>query len=103
VDPPAPVATGRRGGSRVGARDGHGGARCRAVSGRGGMHRGGAGERRGGTCERCGGNDGRYSGASRTLEEEEEGLLQSEISSIFPSCPWFRGVSALSCLFSFAG
>jgi hypothetical protein len=40
-----------------------------------------------GADERYGGDDGRHNGASRTLEEEEAGLLQFEISSTFPVGP----------------
>jgi hypothetical protein len=87
VESPAPVTMGSGGGSGVGARDGHGGACRQTVSERGGARRGGAGERRGGICEHCGGDDGRHSSAYRTLEEVEAGLLQSEVSSIFPVCP----------------
>jgi hypothetical protein len=72
---PAPVATGR------------GGTRHRAVSGEGCARHRGAGERRGGACERCGGDGGRHIGAFRTLEEEEAGLLQFEVSSAFPMRP----------------
>jgi hypothetical protein len=66
VESPAPITTGR------GA-----GARRRDVSG--------------GICERRGGAGGHYCGAPRTLEEEETGLLQLEVSGTFRACPEFRG------------
>jgi hypothetical protein len=48
---------------------------------------GGARKRRGGAGERYGGAGGRHSSAPRTLEEEEAGLLQFEVSSTFPVRP----------------
>jgi hypothetical protein len=80
VESHAPVATGRGGGRRAGARGGRGGARHRVISG-------GTREYYGGADERHGGAGGHYSGAPRTLEEEEAGLLQLEVSSTSPVCP----------------
>jgi hypothetical protein len=45
------------------------------------------------------GDDGCHGGASRTLEEEEAGLLQFEVSSSLPTCPCFRGWSSTLCFF----
>jgi hypothetical protein len=75
-----PPSTGRGGGHRVGARGGGVGARHQAISG-------GIRERRGGAGERHGGAGGHYSGAPRTLEEEEAGLFQLEVSSTSPVRP----------------
>jgi hypothetical protein len=80
VESPALVTTGRGGSRGVGARGGRRGIRHRVISG-------GARERRGGAGERHGGAGGRNSGTPRTLEEEEEGLLQFEVSSTSPVCP----------------
>jgi hypothetical protein len=73
MESPAPVAMGRGGGHGVGAHGGRGGARHWVISGGiRGCH---------------GGVGGHYSGAPRTLEEEEAGLLQLEVSSTFPVRP----------------
>jgi hypothetical protein len=61
VESPTPITMGRRSGRGVDARR-------RAVSGGGRV-------RYRGTGKRYGNNDGRHGGASRTLEEEEAGLL----------------------------
>jgi hypothetical protein len=67
---PRPVTTG----CGVGTRGGRGGTRHQVING-------GARERHGGAGERHGSVGGRNSGAPRTLEEEEAGLLQLEVSS----------------------
>jgi hypothetical protein len=87
VESPTPVTKGCRGGKGAGARGGCGGARHREVSGGGHVCHRGAGERRGGVGECCGGDNGRRGGASRTLEEEEAGLLQFEVSGSVPRRP----------------
>jgi hypothetical protein len=69
VESPTPVTAGR-GGS---ARGGHGGTHCGVISGGAGEHHSGAGRR--------------DRGAPQTLEEEEAGLLQPEVSGISPVRP----------------
>jgi hypothetical protein len=94
VESPTPVTKGRRGSRGADAHGGRGGTRYRAVCGRGGAWRRGAGERCRGIWERCGGDDGRHNSACRTLEEEEAGLLQLEVSGPVPRHPQFRWVGA---------
>jgi hypothetical protein len=80
VESPTPITTGCGDGCGVGARGGRGGARHWVISG--------------GACERRGSADEHHSGASgcdrsapRTLEEEEAGLFQPEVSSTSPVRP----------------
>jgi hypothetical protein len=82
VESPTPVTGGRRGGRGAGARR-------RAAS-------------RGVCAHRRGAVDRRRGGASRTLEEEEAGLLQFEGGGILPRRPDFEGLE-LSLVFPFAG
>jgi hypothetical protein len=105
VESATPVTKGRRGGSGAGTRGECGGTRRRAVRGAGARDacggtclqavsgvgartcRRGVSEYRGSAGERYGSNDGCRSCASRTLEEEEAGLLQFEVSSTFSVRP----------------
>jgi hypothetical protein len=68
VESPIPVTKGRRGGRGAGARRW-------AVSGGSHARRRGASKHHRGVGERSGGDDRRSGSASRTLEEEETGLL----------------------------
>jgi hypothetical protein len=68
VESPIPVTKGRRGGRGAGAR------RWAVSGGSHACHRG-ASKHHGGVGERSGGDDRHSGGASRTLEEEEAGLL----------------------------
>jgi hypothetical protein len=103
VESPTPVTKGRRGGRGAGARGGRVGA-CRwAVSGGGRTCGRGADEYRRGAGESYGGDNGRHGGGSRTLEEEEAGLLHFEVSSSFPRRPYVRGAGAQPCVSLFAG
>jgi hypothetical protein len=99
---PHPITKGRRSGRGAAVRGGRRGARGWEVSG-GGARRRGTSERHGGASERCGGGGGCHGGASRTLKEEEAGVLQFEIRSYLPKCPCFRGAGAQPCVSSFAG
>jgi hypothetical protein len=84
VESPAPVAMGREGGRRAGARGGRGGACHWVISG-------GIRERRGGAGERHGGTGGNYSGAPEPSRKKKRGLSNFRCATLPPCVLDFEG------------